>query len=874
MTKDSRLRLRPRSSAGIAWAIVITVAAVVATGGRAQAQAQKSTDALIGYRATQGVYIPGSGVAGDADASGVELNPAQLGLLNGSSLVLAGDASSTDAPLPGRGVGLLLAAPVVFRSALGIGLSGVARTDALGIDSHTKLQISYALRLGGGFALGVDYAHLYSGYYSGLNTFDAGVSMRPGPHLALGVTVRDLSAPTANNQAILQRQWIAELALRPIGTDRFELALGSGHTEDDPWKGVLARVRLAARITDGLRLFADFESIPGNADHVFASGGYYRGSAGFWIDLDHVGAALAMRSGRPGVGDSGSGAAVAVRVSGDRYPALFAPRKIERINLDGVDSDRGYLQVVRALRAAANDDSVAGVLLKIENLQIGWGRIEEVRELVGALRGRGKLVYAYATFPATRDYYLASACNGIIVHPAGEVSLRGLGQTVTFYKGLIDRVGVNVDLVRIAEYKGAMEPFVMNEQSAPVRENKNQLLDDIYGRVLKAVVTGRAARGMTDDKVRAVVDRGSLDPLDAQRAGLIDAVSDENTLDDALAVLSGWRGLHVSDPDRSPQRPQRWGGRRVAVVLVDGTIADGPSQDYPLGLGDVSGSDTLIAALDECRRDSGVGAVVLRVNSPGGSAFASDVIARAVQQLRKAGKPVVVSMGDVAASGGYYIAAGADTILAESSTVTGSIGIFAYKVDVKKLAATLGVSFESYLRGRYADLMSPYRPWTPDEMKLAAERIKHFYELFVDTVVQGRSARGLNAAGVDAIGRGHVWTGSQALALGLVDTIGGLGAAIDQATRLGRVPIGRGGFAELTVLPRPLPGTLQKLTGLNVEAEVEDAPVTAPPAATPADFSTRLLRDVGRAPLRLLLPLLAGNGAGIEARLPYDIEIR
>ncbi|MEA2698438.1 MAG: protease, partial [Myxococcales bacterium] len=620
--------IRHRNGLAARAAFAAGIVGLVAGGGGA-AVAQTSVDAIIGYRATQGVFIPGAGVAGDADATAVELNPAQLGLLAGSSLVLVGDAATTEAPLPGRGVGLMIGTPTVLQSALGFGLQGVGQTHALTIEHHTKLQVSYALRMGRSLAVGLDWAHIFSGSYDGLDTFDAGISWRPGRHLAAGLTVRDLSAPSQGSAQSLPRLWTGELAIRPAGTDRFELALAAGHAEGDRWKAVSARIRLAARLTDGLRLFADFESLPGGPyEHAFASAAYYRGSAGFWIDLEHMGAAFAMRSGHSGGGDSGLGGSVVVRTSGDRYPALFSPQRIERISLDGIESDRAYVNVVRRMRAAATSDGVAGVLLKIENLQIGWGRIEEIRDLVAVLRSRGKVVFAYATFPATRDYYLASACTGIIVHPAGELSLRGLGQTVTFYKGLMERVGVNVDLVRIAEFKGAMEPFVFTEQSKPVRENKNQVLDDLYSRLLTALVADRggAARGLTEEKMRAIIDRGALNPVDAQNLGLIDAVKDENDINETLRQLTGRRGLSVVDPDPSPLRPQAWGGRRVAVVLVDGAIADGPSLDYPLGLGDVSGSDTLVAALDECRRDPGIGAVVLRVNSPGGSAFASDVI--------------------------------------------------------------------------------------------------------------------------------------------------------------------------------------------------------------------------------------------------------
>ncbi|HVR60609.1 MAG TPA: S49 family peptidase, partial [Polyangia bacterium] len=618
MTRHAGLGSRVRAVAVAAAAAVAVMASLPETPARAQT----SSDAVIGYRPSQGVFIPGAGLAGDADASAVELNPAQLAMLAGSSFVLVGNAATSDSPLPGRGVGLFLGGPIVLQSALGMGVQAVAHTDALDIDGHTKLSFSYALRLGRGFGIGVDWAHVFRGAYGGLDTFDAGATWRPNPHLGLGLTVRDLSSPGANGQPELPRMWSAELLLRPVASDRVELGLGAAHAEGDEWKRVSTRARLAVRITSGLHVFGDFESLPGQTEHVFASGGYYRGSAGLAFDLEHLGATFAMRSGHPGAGDSGIGGSVLLRSSGERYPALFVPRRIERVSLDGVEGERAYVNVVRRLRAAASDDATAGVLMKIENLQLGWGRIEEIRDLVAVLRARGKLVYAYATFPATRDYYLASACDGIIVHPAGELSLRGLGQVVTFYKGLLDRVGVKVELVRIAEYKGAMEPFVMTEQSAPVRENKNQLLDDVYQRVLAAIVGGRGrmGRGLDEQKLGAIIDRGALNPDEALRAGLIDAVKDENEIDDTLAKLSGRRGLRVANPDLSPQRPQRWGGRRVAVVLVDGTIADGPSQDLPLGLGDVSGSDTLVAALDECRRDPSIGAVVLRVNSPGGSA--------------------------------------------------------------------------------------------------------------------------------------------------------------------------------------------------------------------------------------------------------------
>ena len=297
-------------------------------------------------------------------------------------------------------------------------------------------------------------------------------------------------------------------------------------------------------------------------------------------------------------------------------------------------------------------------------------------------------------------------------------------------------------------------------------------------------------------------------------------------------------------------------------MLVDGAIVDGKSHRFPFGE-DVSGGETLVEALEECRRDPTVGAVVLRVNSPGGSAFASDVVARVVTKLRRAGKPVVVSMGDIAASGGYYIAAPADAIFAEPSTLSGSIGIFGYKVDVRKLMATLGIGVETNRRGAHADYHSIYRPWTDGEIKIAAEKIRYFYELFLGTVAEGRHARGLTRARVDEIGRGHVWTGAEAQGLGLVDEMGGVSAAIDLAARLGRVPLERSGLPALAVLPRPQGGLLARLTGLEEDSTDLGQLLNA-----------RLSSAGLTSALRLLAPFLLGAGTGIEARVPYDLEIR
>jgi protease-4 len=838
---------------GLAWAL-----------GPAPARAQAVDPEA---RLTRGPYIANAARAGDADPTAVQLNPAQLGLLPSGGLTLAVDLWSRSAPLPGRGVGLYWATPIFSIGGFGAALSHVAQTPGVSLDyaAHTIFTLAYGQRLGSWAALGASWSHIWAFGLFDRNTFDLGLSLRLGRYVALGLAVEDVNQPSSAIPS--PRTWAGEIVGRPLGTERLELAVGALAAEDANWRYIVPRARLSVMPAAGLRIFATGESLPRGLEFAFSHGADYRAELGVALDLEHLGLTTSGVADFPsaGNGDAGGGLASLLRISGERRAPLVAPAFVARVNLEHIHDDAAFVALVRVLRGLASDRGVVAVLLHVDGLSLGLGRIEELRDLVGELRARGKRVYAYGSFPETRDYYLAAACDGIVLHPAGTLTLTGFSQTVTFYKRAMDTLGVNVDLVRIGEYKGAMEPFVFNEQSAPVRANKNDLLDDVFRRFVATVARARSSGGRVIDeaRVRMLVDRGLFTPYEAQLVGLVDAVKDDDELEAWLRLALGRPSVAIREPDASPTH-EAWPSRKVAVVLVDGAIVDGKSHRFPFAE-DVAGSDTLVAALEECRRDASVGAVVLRVNSPGGSAFASDVIARAITKLRRAGKPVVASMGDIAASGGYYVSAPTDAILAEPSTLSGSIGIFGYKVDVRKLMATLGVGVEIYRRGEHADYHSPYRPWTDAEIKIAAEKIRYFYELFINTVAEGRRTRGLTRARVDEIGRGHVWTGAEAQGLGLVDRMGGVGAAIDLAAHLGRVPLEQSGLPALTLLPRPAGGLLARL--LNADdtdgaRELEQV-LTARLAATGVSSA-----------LRLLAPLLLGDGTGIEARVPYDLDVR
>ena len=829
------------------------------------------------FRPTRGVFVPEAVRAGDGDATAVELNPGQLPLIDHTDVAAIIDGWRAGAAMPGRGGALLLGVPLSGAFGFGAGLQRVLTGSSFD-DGYTKLQ--FGLGVGGrNFGLGASWAHLWGDGVGGTDTFDVGASARLWRRLALGVVIEDLARPRLpGGTAPLPRRWVGELTLRPLGTDDVELAAAALHLGDDAWSRLGSRFRAGVKLGGGWRAFSDVEVLPRQPLPGLAGDGTdIRLTFGLAAAFDHASMTLAARrafvpANEPGAGWGGS--FVLHHTVQRTAPSVSGARAV-RVDLHHLESDRTFLQMALRLRALGADANVTAVVLAIDDLELGSGRTEELRDLVGELRRQGKRVVAYVTFPSTRDMYLASACDRVVIHPAGVVELVGLVQAVTFYKAAMERLGVSLELVRIAEFKGAMEPFVMTSQSEPVRRNRNELLDDVYARILTALREGRAVERVTAasagapkaalaQEAQALVQKGTFTPEEAQRAGLVDAIRDDDGLADYLRLLTGVPALALDrHADGAPVRPIRWPGPRAAVILVEGAIVDGPNEELPLGSGGLAGSDALVGALDEARRDPSVRAVVLRVNSPGGSAFASDVIARSVARVRAAGKPVVVSMGDVAASGGYYIAAPSDAIFAEPSTTTGSIGIFGYKLDVSALLAKLSLSTEVTTRGSHADAMLPFRPWTPGEREAAQQKIRHLYDMFLAVVANGRQRRGLTVERVDELGRGHVYTGAQAKALGLVDELGGVTAAIDRAVALSDLPLRPGEAPELLVLPRPSATLLKRLASFAQAGAAGEAIEDPPRLAAP-------LRPL----IRLLGPYLFGPGEGIEARLPFELETK
>ena len=483
-----------------------------------------------------------------------------------------------------------------------------------------------------------------------------------------------------------------------------------------------------------------------------------------------------------------SGSTLVLRIGGDL--AEMEPGGVLGQFMEAPPTVRG---VVDALRKAKADSRITSVILKPTGPAAMWGKVQEVRDAITDFRRSGKPIIAYLEFGGEQEFYLATACDKVFLMPAASLDLTGMASYELFLRGTLDKIGAYPDALHIGEYKTAANTFTERTFTQAHREMAVSLNNDLYEQLVRGIAAGRRK---SEAEVKSLIDHGPFLPEDALRAGLIDDLAYEDELDDKIKLAPGkvryvemnqYRG--VSSSSLGLNR-----GPRIAVIYAAGIIASGKST-YDSPAGAVVGSDTIVEYLRKARADSAVKAIVLRIDSPGGSAIASDVIWREVV-LTKNQKPVIASMSDVAASGGYYIAMPAHAIVAEPSTLTGSIGVVLTKFVIDGTLKKLGMNMESVSQGKYAEMYSPIRPFSPEERTRMVENMQATYDTFVEKAAQGRNT---TPEKIDAIGQGRVWTGRQAKELGLVDELGGLDRAVALAKQ--RAKIAQDTEVELVIYP-------------------------------------------------------------------------
>ncbi len=449
--------------------------------------------------------------------------------------------------------------------------------------------------------------------------------------------------------------------------------------------------------------------------------------------------------------------------------------------------------VVDALRKAAIDRRVSSVIIRPTSASALWGKVQEIRDAIVDFKRSKKPIIAFLEYGGDQPFYLASACDKVFLMPTASLDLTGMASYELFLRGGLDKIGAYPDVLHVGEYKTAANTFTERSFTTAHREMTESLNSDLYEQLVRGIAQGRHK---TDAEVKELIDHGPFLPEDAVRAGLVDDLAYDDEIDDKVKLGQGRTNI-LKQRDYRNVGPTSLGlnrGPRIALIYATGIISTGTSSTDSPG-GQVVGSDTMVDYLRKARADNSIRAVVLRIDSPGGSAIAADVIWREVMLTRER-KPVIASMSDVAASGGYYIAMPAHAIVAQPATLTGSIGVVLLRFVIKGTFDKLGLNLETVKAGRYADLFSPVKPFTPDEKKKIGELMQATYDGFVEKAAAGRNT---TPEKIDAVAQGRVWTGRQAKELGLIDELGGLDRALAIAKE--RAKIAASSEVELVVYP-------------------------------------------------------------------------
>jgi protease-4 len=447
----------------------------------------------------------------------------------------------------------------------------------------------------------------------------------------------------------------------------------------------------------------------------------------------------------------------------------------------------GLNDILAILKNAANDDKIKGIYLDMQSVPAGMATIEEIRNALLQFKESGKWVISYSEVYSQKAYYLASVSDELWLNPQGMVEWKGLGSQMMFLKGMFEKLEVEPQIIRYGKFKSAVEPLILDKMSEANRMQTMTYLNDLWGKMLQGISEGRGktieeldgfAQNATIQNGKDALENGLVDELlykDEVMANLRAKLEIEKE-DDKINFIG--LGKYKDAPKAKADDEKATKKEKIAIIYAVGSIESGQGDDETIG------SEKISAEIRKARKDDKIKAIVLRVNSPGGSALASDVIWREVVLARKA-KPVVVSMGDVAASGGYYIACAADTILAQPNTITGSIGVFGVLMNAQKMMNNkLGIMIDTAKTNRFADLGTPFRPLTSLERDIVQNGVNEIYEDFITKVGQGR---GMTTAQVDSIGQGRVWSGEDALENGLVDLLGGIDDAVKIAAGMADV---------------------------------------------------------------------------------------
>lgn len=775
---------------------------------------------------------PGRSSASEDGADSLVLNPANLAFLPAGELRWTGDICP-DTQKVNCGMALDAAAPLPFGLATGGRLDYLLPPNAAGFPyggySYAWGTWGLAYKLSDRLAVGASLQHSYSSnaYTSGLWGVTTALSYRPSTRIALSLIAQDwngpseqiIPSPPGSGTPVLDRSYVLAAAFRPTGRRELEVGLDLKCQDLGPGNACISG--------DGLfvpRATLGFD-IPGigraRADVAVAHLGNDAqravvGTAGLEIGLEHASFGGGALFGN-GLGSrSTAGAYATAALTWYTQPGLFHPREAVSLRLEKTPGTREHAALLRKLWRIADDLDIAAVTLVLRAEPAdSYAHAEELADAIRVLRAHKKKVLCSWEDAGPRALYVCANADRIVVNPAGGLRYAGLRMQYMYLGKLLEKLGIRAEFVRVSEHKSAPEQFTNEHGSGTASRDHADLLREFEAVFNKDVAVGRK---LSESRVREVTAKGPFIASEAKEAGLVDGMAFDDELERATRELVGQEVRYVKY-EESPLAPVAFGeADHVALVYVEGDMVDGRSSHIPLLGMNLVGSYSVADTLAQAKDDPHVKAVVLRIESPGGSSMAADVMWRAATLLAKK-KPLIVSMGSVAASGGYYLACAGQEIYALPLSVTGSIGVFYGKADLSGLMQKVGVSFDTYKTAPRADAESLFRPFSEDEKQELTVKVHQFYDTFLGRVAEGRH---MTKAEVDAVAEGRVWTGQEALDRRLVDKLGGLREAMAEARRLGHVA----DDAPVEELPRVEHGLLDTalgLAGVHADASVEGA---------------------------------------------------
>jgi protease-4 len=672
--------------------------------------------------------------------------------------------------------------------------------------STKRYTLALASKIARNLYLGSSYSWLTSenAGIDGAGSWSLGLLARPHRKISLAIVATDLNSPDYYGTEF-KPIYETSLGIRPID-ERLTLfadwtarvdKLEGGLPQEQPQSFMAYGLEYAALDGLTLRLGADEDQ---NLSAAIL----------FSIATGTLGTVVTRDAGEAGQDDRSYGAAILSTGPSWHESVFLPPTNYIEIDLTGTIGEtrppfsilggggprytlRDLLEKMEEAKASRD---VRALLLRCGDIGGSFAVFDELRQAILDFRKSGKKVVAYVENPGNGVYYLATACDYIVLQPNGYIGLVGLKSEGMFLRGTLDKLGIKAYYARVGEYKSAVEPLTEDKYTEPSREAVNALLDDVFEKMIDDIASGR---GLSAGEVRAKIDRGPFIPSEAVREGLVDTLAYWDEVPgilDSITHSSLHRVGYSRFSKRKPADPRWEEPPVIGIVYAIGGITHGTNR-RDMWLGEVMGSETIMEALKAMREDSDVDAVVFRVDSPGGVMTASDKIRREVK-LTADKKPVIVSMGGVAASGGYHIAFDGTMIMADEATVTGSIGVLNLWLHTRGFYEKIGANKDIFLRGEHADIFPTWRDVTEDDLSLAQYYVDEYYDKFVKDVAEGRA---MSVDEVNAVAQGRVWSGRRAEELGLVDRIGGLAEAIRLAKREAGIPLDE--RVDFRILPKP-----------------------------------------------------------------------